>query len=75
MNAHVSPLASEVYRYMRRVGHIDSYGAMMDLGIGGGSLTRRITELAEAGFRIKKTRKCRSYNGRSYTQYSLMLDS
>lgn len=70
----VSSLAKAVYNQMWRTGQITGLDAMRGpLGISGGSLTRRISELKEAGIGIRTERKRDPITHRLYSVY--MLDN
>jgi hypothetical protein len=67
----LSPLAQKLVQHMRRAGSISHREAMNDYGVTGGSLSRRIVDIEEAGFEIVRTRKTHPITGRPYTRYSL----
>lgn len=70
----VSALAKAVYNQMWRTGQITGLDAMRGpLGISGGSLTRRISELKSAGIGIRTQRSRDPITHRMYTIY--MLDN
>lgn len=70
----VSALAKAVYNQMWRIGQITGMEAMRGpLGISGGSLTRRISELKEAGIGIRTKQNRDPLTHRRYTVY--MLDN
>lgn len=69
--AGLTPLAKEVLAYLRKAGHVTTATAMLDLGISGGSLTRRIVDLQTAGFKISKVRARNPKSDRLYTIYYL----
>ena len=67
----LSPLAQKLVQHMRRAGSISHRAAMHASGVTGGSLSRRIVDIEEAGFNVIRTRKTHPITGRPYTRYSL----
>lgn len=67
----LSAQSKTVYQHMRRAGSISVREAMNDYGIAGGTLSRRIVDIKEAGFGITKERRRHPISGRMYTRYSL----
>lgn len=66
-----TPRARQVFAFMTKAGSISARAATVDLGISDASLSRRITELSQAGIEIVRTRKHHPVSGIQYTQYSL----
>lgn len=66
---HITPRAKQLLDYLQTTGHVSSREAMIDLDMAGGTLTRRVTELRDAGYDIKSTAKEHPVTGRRYTRY------
>lgn len=58
-----------ILNYIRKKGHITQRDAILDLGVQ--SITRRITDLKEAGHKIVTERCIHPATGQNYTRYSL----
>lgn len=69
---NLSPQARTIYDHLAKTGSISAREALLDLGIGGNALTRRILDLKEAGFEIKHERKNHPVTGQRYTRYVLV---
>lgn len=69
MNAILSPQAETVLRHLRNVGSITNVEANAVHRIR--SLSRRITEIRDAGYQIDKKRR-RDTTGQAYVRYSLV---
>ena len=67
----MTPLAFKVLAVMERTGSISAREALLELDINSSSLTRRITEIQEAGTPIYAERKTNERTGKRYTRYSL----
>lgn len=66
----MSPLARKVYALIRSNGSITGFDGMRALGIGTGSMTRRITELRDLGFPVKRVSCTDKVSKRRYGKYS-----
>lgn len=70
VHRRLTPLARGVYSLMRKTGTLTALDAQRSpLGINSSSLTRRITELRDAGFDVKSERLRDDVTGRPYTKY------
>lgn len=63
--------AQKVYRHMADTGSISAREAMDDYSMTSATLTRRICDLEEDGFKIIRERKSHPLTGLKYTRYSL----
>ena len=68
-HATLSPLARQIYSLMRSNGSITAMDCMRAIGSGSGSMTRRITELRNAGFPIKRVSCVDKVSKRRYGKY------
>jgi DNA-binding MarR family transcriptional regulator len=68
----LSAQAQTVLQYMRRVGSISARDAMADLDMTSATLSRRICDIEEEGFSIKRERRINQITGKRYTRYSLL---
>lgn len=68
---NLSPLCKTIYQHMKKAGSISAREAMNDHGITSGSLVRRICDIEEAGFKIKRDKRKHPLTNRDYTRYSL----
>jgi len=66
---NLTPQARTVLAHMKKAGQITQREAIMDHSVQ--SLTRRITELLDAGCAILKTPKVHPVSGQRYMAYSL----
>jgi len=72
VSAKLSPCARSVYAFMCDRGSISALDAMRShLGLSSGSLTRRLTELRDAGFSISRVTNKDPISGRRYSRYTL----
>jgi Helix-turn-helix domain len=71
MSEHLTPLAVKVRTHLRTHRHITAMDAMRAYGLSSGSLTRRLTELRQAGERITRTRKVDPITRRPYGVWTL----
>lgn len=67
----LSPQAQKIVQHMRKNGQITAREAMADYGMASGTLTRRITDISEAGFEVKKHQREHPVTGQKYTRYTL----
>lgn len=67
----LSPQARAIVAHMLKTGSISARDALIDLGIGGNSLTRRIGDIKEAGIAVEHERKIHPTTGQRYTRYVL----
>lgn len=67
---YLTPRAKEVLDYLQAKGSASPREALLDLDINSGSLTRRITELRDAGYAIGAVGKRHPVSRRRYTVYS-----
>ena len=67
----LAPQALKVYRHMDRTGSISARDAMDDYSMTSATLARRICDLEEAGFKIRRVRKTHPISGLRYTRYEL----
>jgi hypothetical protein len=67
----LTPQAHTVYRHMRDAGSITQREAILDHSVQ--SLTRRITEINDAGIRTKREDKRHPLTNQRYARYSLAL--
>jgi len=65
----LTPQAHTVLTHIKKAGSISQREAIVDHSIQ--SLTRRITELRDAGFNIKGEQKAHPVTGQRYMRYSL----
>lgn len=70
----VTPLARKVLAHIESAGSISAREAMIDLGITGNSLSRRLTELEDNGIKIIRKKKKHPITGQPFTRYSLHPD-
>lgn len=68
---NLSPLAKKIILHMQKAGSISARDAFTDLDITSASLTRRITDITEAGIPIKRASKINPATGKRYTRYSI----
>lgn len=64
--ANPTPLAMQVLSHLSRLGSITAMDAMRAMGLSSGSLTRRLTELREAGHNITRETKVDPITRRRY---------
>lgn len=69
MSNNLTPQATTVLRHIRRAGSITQREALVDHSVQ--SLTRRITELRDAGIPIKRELRHHPLTGQRYARYSL----
>lgn len=67
---YLTPRAREVLDYLQAKGSASPREALLDLDINSGSLTRRITELRDAGYEIGGVAKRHPVSLRRYTVYT-----
>lgn len=67
----LSDQARTVLQYMRRAGSISARDAMSDLDMTSATLSRRICDIEEEGFRVNRERRVHQVTGKRYTRYSL----
>lgn len=67
----LSPLAKTVVQHMRRAGSISAREAMADHNITSASLSRRICDIEQAGFEIKRQKRIHPIFLKQYTRYSI----
>lgn len=65
----LTPQALTVYRHIARTGSITQREALLDHSVQ--SLTRRITEIADAGIEINREDRKHPLTGQRYARYSL----
>ncbi|MEM6746801.1 MAG: helix-turn-helix domain-containing protein [Pseudomonadota bacterium] len=63
------PQAQKVMRFAAQNGSISTREAFIDLDIGQGSLTKKVTQIGRAGFRVVRERRQHPVTGRQYTRY------
>jgi hypothetical protein len=68
---NVTPLAQRVHTHLRTHRHITAMDAMRAFGLSSGSLTRRLTELKQAGEQITHSTKIDPLTSRKYGVWSL----
>lgn len=69
-SVRLTPLARKVYSLMFSYGHLTALDAIRGpLGINSGSLTRRLTELREAGFPVAREEKTDKITKRKYSRW------
>ncbi|MEL6509027.1 MAG: helix-turn-helix domain-containing protein [Pseudomonadota bacterium] len=73
--ASLSTMAQKVYQHMNRAGSISAREAMADYSMSGNTLSRRITDITEAGFHVERERRKHPLTGNMYTRYSLLSKS
>jgi 16S rRNA A1518/A1519 N6-dimethyltransferase RsmA/KsgA/DIM1 with predicted DNA glycosylase/AP lyase activity len=69
---NLSPQARVIFDHLVKTGSISAREALLDLGIGGNALTRRIKDLKEAGFTIEHERRVHPATNQRYTRYVLV---
>jgi hypothetical protein len=69
--AALTAQAQLIYQHMKKAGSISAREAMDDHGITANSLTRRITDILQAGFAVVRTRRRHPLTDKLYTRYSL----
>ncbi len=67
----LSPQAQDIVKYIRKAGSISARDAVNDLGITSSVLTRRLTDIERAGFKVVRTRKVHGVTQKRYTRYTL----
>jgi DNA-binding MarR family transcriptional regulator len=67
----LSAQAQTVLQYMRRAGTISARDAMADLDMTSATLSRRICDIEQEGFRVIRERRQHPVTGKRYTRYSL----
>lgn len=67
----LSPQAKQVFRHMEKAGSISAREAMFDLDMTGNTLSRRITDIENAGIKIERSSKVHPTTQKRYTRYSL----
>lgn len=67
---YLTPRAKEVLDYLQAKGSASPRDALLDLDINSGSLTRRITELADAGYTITAEWHKHPVTHRRYSVYT-----
>ncbi|GGD03294.1 hypothetical protein GTQ45_01895 [Pyruvatibacter mobilis] len=70
-NPRLSPLCNKIVRHMTRRGYITARDAMLDYGITSASLSRRICDIEETGYIIRRVRTVHPINKQRYTRYSI----
>ena len=70
MSKKLSPRAKEVLDYLQVKGSASPREFLLDIDINSGSLTRRVTELRDAGYDIQGTEKKHPVSNRRYTVYT-----
>ena len=68
---NLTPLALKLFNHLEKAGSISAREAMGDYGITSASLTRRITEMVDAGIEITRKQARHPIHDRPYTRYSL----
>ncbi|WP_339771467.1 helix-turn-helix domain-containing protein [uncultured Pseudosulfitobacter sp.] len=68
---NLTRLAKTIVAYMEKNGSISARAAAADLDITSASLTRRLTDIEDAGIPIKRERRVHPVTGKRYTRYSL----
>lgn len=68
---NLSPLAKKIFRHMEKAGSISAREAMADMGITSATLTRRLTDMEQAGIKIKREQRIHPVTNRKFTRYSL----
>ena len=68
---NLSPLARKIVAHLVKAESISAREASNDYGITSASLTRRMTDIAEAGILITREPKKHPIHGRKYTRYCL----
>lgn len=66
----ISPQAQTVLKHLSNTGTITQREALLDHSVQ--SLTRRITEIRDAGFKVEGVWKKHPVTGQRYTRYSLV---
>jgi len=72
---HLTPRAKQLLDYLQQTGHVSSREAMIDLDMAGGTLTRRITELRDAGYTVEGEAKEHPVTRRRYTRYHYAVEA
>lgn len=67
--AKLTKRAREVLDYLQKKGSASSREFLLDIDINSGSLTRRITELRDAGYPVSRTTRTHPITGRRYAVY------
>ena len=65
------PSSSRVLTYLRKAGSVSAREAIIDLDMTSASLAKRMCELEESGYVIRRARRKHPVSGRRYTRYSL----
>jgi DNA-binding MarR family transcriptional regulator len=68
----LSAQAQTVLQYMRRAGTISARDAMADLDMTSATLSRRICDIEQEGFKVMRERRQHPVTGKRYTRYSLL---
>lgn len=66
----LSPLAKKVLDYLVKKGSMTARDGLLDLYINSGSLTRRITEIRDAGYEVTSRYKTHPTTGQRYMEYT-----
>lgn len=69
--AGLTDQARQVLQHIRRAGSISAREAMNDYGITSATLARRVCDIEEAGFSVRRDRKVHPITGKRYTRYAL----
>jgi hypothetical protein len=72
---HITPRAKQLLDYLQSTGEVSSREAMIDLDMCGGTLTRRVTELRDAGYNVTAEAKKHPVSGRRYTRYHYSVEA
>lgn len=67
MNAKLSPQMRKILNHCKRVGYITGRAAMLDYNIM--ALPRRISDLEEAGYTVRREEKQNPATGQRYVRY------
>ncbi len=65
----------QVLNYLQAIGDTTNRKALVDLGINGGSFTKRVSELVAMGYPISKTWKRHKATNERYVEYRYDLDA
>ncbi|CUA90977.1 Helix-turn-helix domain [Chelatococcus sambhunathii] len=68
---NLSPQARKIHDHMVKAGSISAREAMADYGITSATLARRICDIEEAGFVVKREQRVHPIHKRKYTRYSI----
>jgi len=64
-------LTDKILQFIKNNGSISNREAFLDLDITSASFSRRVCDLEEVGFNIKRQRKTNPVTGKRYTRYSV----